>query len=90
MSRPLLVLSIATAFSDHLECTNETSDGSRGSHGNNDSHECSEPEAHAGPSSLHSTPDTRYIHKRVEVFKVDILQCFDILSITEKINRLTG
>lgn len=59
LSRPLLVLSIATAFSDQSECTDETSDGSSGSHGNNDSHECSEPEPHAEPSSLHSAPDTR-------------------------------
>lgn len=61
LSRPLLVLSIATAFSDQLECTNETSDGDNGSHGNNDSQECSEPEPHAGPSSSQSTPDTRYV-----------------------------
>ncbi|RVW57041.1 hypothetical protein CK203_070498 [Vitis vinifera] len=81
LSRPLLVLSIATAFSDQSECTDETSDGSSGSHGNNDSHECSEPEPHAEPSSLHSAPDTRHkchdftghecFHALCRIFDVD-------------------
>lgn len=51
LSRPILVLSIATAFSDNAECKSGTSDGV------NDSHTYSEPSSEL--SSVQSNMDTR-------------------------------
>ena len=53
LSRPLLVLSIATAFSDKEEFNDKASDGSSGSLVN--------PESHSEEPSVRSALDTRYI-----------------------------
>lgn len=64
LSRPILVLSIATAFSDNAECKSGTSDGV------NDSHTYSEPSSEL--SSVQSNMDTRYIIEQDDACKFDI------------------
>ncbi|KAK6926942.1 CRAL-TRIO lipid binding domain, partial [Dillenia turbinata] len=56
LSRPLLVLSIATAFSDPSECSNKMSTAIGTPHGRNDCHASSE--ANSEPSLIQSTTDT--------------------------------
>ncbi|KAJ4725846.1 SEC14 cytosolic factor family protein / phosphoglyceride transfer family protein [Melia azedarach] len=51
LSKPLLLISAAEAFSEQSECSDENSDG------NSDSH--AYPEIHSELSSVHSPPDTR-------------------------------
>lgn len=58
LSRPLLVLSIATAFSDHSEFNNDTSDSIQGSPVSNDSHADSDSQLEV--SSEQSIPSERY------------------------------
>lgn len=57
-SRPLLFLSVATAFPDQSDCNSETSDGNSGT----DAHS----EAHSDSPSLHSSFDARYMHTNVK------------------------
>ncbi|KAA8549245.1 hypothetical protein F0562_000929 [Nyssa sinensis] len=59
LSKPLLVLSIATAFSDQSGCDNDNSDDIENSRGFNDSH--SRSESHSELPSLQSTLDTRIL-----------------------------
>lgn len=65
LSRPILVLSIATVFSDQSECSNGTSDGV------GDSHTYSEQ--HLEQSSEQSNLDTRYIIEQDGAYKFEIL-----------------
>lgn len=69
LSRPILVLSIATVFSDQSECSSGTSDGV------GDSPTYSEQ--HLEQSSEQSNLDTRYIIEQDGAYK------FEILSITK-------
>uniref|UniRef100_A0A2P2K3P8 Uncharacterized protein MANES_04G033100 n=1 Tax=Rhizophora mucronata TaxID=61149 RepID=A0A2P2K3P8_RHIMU len=50
-SRPLLVLSVATAFSDELDCNTETVNGANGSQAHS--------ETHSESPSIHSSQDAR-------------------------------
>lgn len=65
LSRPILVLSIASALSDEAVCTSGTSDDT------SDSHTYSEPSSEL--SSVQSNMDTRYIIEQDDACKIDIL-----------------
>lgn len=63
LSRPLLLLSIATAFSDHSEFDNDASDSAQVSPETNDSHADSDSQLEV--SSEQSIPNERY---KVDIF----------------------
>uniref|UniRef100_A0A5B7C3A5 CRAL-TRIO domain-containing protein n=1 Tax=Davidia involucrata TaxID=16924 RepID=A0A5B7C3A5_DAVIN len=92
LSRPLLVLSIATAFSDQLGCDNVTSDDTEDSHGLNDSHSFSE--SHSELPSVQSTSDTRILGEAPQSLSSEnwLLQLYTELknqgiSLPERINE---
>ncbi|KAK9280634.1 hypothetical protein L1049_014330 [Liquidambar formosana] len=92
LSRPLLVLSIATTFYDQSECGNETSDSISDSHVTNDSNACSEPNSEQ--SSVQPTLETRICDEAPESTASEnwLLQLYKELgiqgiSLPERINE---
>ncbi|KAK2985004.1 hypothetical protein RJ640_015599 [Escallonia rubra] len=89
LSRPLLVLSIATAFSDQSGCSNATSDVIEDSQSASDSHAV--PESDPEVSFTQATPDTRHLYN--SCFHVLCRICDEVpqsLSPTSWLFRLYG
>lgn len=68
LSRPILVLSIATVFSDQSECSSGTSDGVGDSHTYSEQHL-----EQSSEQSNDSNLDTRYIIEQDGAYKFEIL-----------------